>query len=58
MNKFTKSDQVELELLKYVLKENYISNQNYTRILRVVRIIADLAKSEEIKRAHITEALN
>nr|WP_237349959.1 ATP-binding protein [Wolbachia endosymbiont of Cylisticus convexus] len=54
----TKLDQEGLELLKYVLKENYISNRGYTRVLRVARTIADLAKSEEIKRAHIAEVLN
>lgn len=58
LNKFTEPDQEGLELLKYVLKENYISNRGYTRILRVARTIADLVKSEEIKRAHIAEALN
>jgi magnesium chelatase family protein len=57
-NKFTEPDQAGLELLKYVLKENYISNRGYTRVLKVARTIADLAKSEEIKRAHIAEALN
>lgn len=58
LNKFTEPDQAGLELLKYVLKENYISNRGYTRVLKVARTIADLAKSEEIKRAHIAEALN
>jgi magnesium chelatase family protein len=58
LNKFTKPDQAGLELLKHVLKENYISNRGYTRVLKVARTIADLAKSEEVKRAYIAEALN
>lgn len=54
----TKPDKAGLELLKHVLKENYIFNRGYTRVLRVARTIAGLAKSEEIERAHIAEALN
>ncbi|WP_407512404.1 magnesium chelatase subunit ChlI family protein [Wolbachia endosymbiont of Trichogramma kaykai] len=45
-------------MLKYALKENYISNLGYTLVLRVARTIADLVKSEEVKKAHIAEVLN
>lgn len=57
-NKFAQPDQAGLELLKYVLKEHYISNRGYSRVLKVARTIADLAKSEQVKREHIAEALN
>ncbi|MDN5247718.1 PREDICTED: competence protein ComM-like [Rhagoletis zephyria] len=58
LNKFAQPDQSGLELLKYVLKENYISNRGYTRVLKVARTIADLANSEAVKREHIAEALS
>ncbi|WP_253299977.1 YifB family Mg chelatase-like AAA ATPase [Wolbachia endosymbiont of Chironomus riparius] len=58
LNKFTQLDEAGLELLKHALKENYISNRGYTRVLRVARTIADLAKSEKITREHIAETLN
>ncbi|MGL9726631.1 MAG: hypothetical protein ACR5KV_09205 [Wolbachia sp.] len=33
-------------MLKYVLKENYISNRDYAHILRVAKTITNLAKSK------------
>ncbi|WP_255585981.1 hypothetical protein [Wolbachia endosymbiont of Mansonella ozzardi] len=34
MNKFTKPNQEGSDLLKHVLKENYISNRDYTRVFK------------------------
>lgn len=58
LNKFVQPDQAGLELLKHVLREKYISNRGYSRVLKVARTIADLAKSEKVKREHIAETLN
>ncbi len=58
LDKFAQPDQAGLELLKHALKENYISNRGYTRVLRVARTIADLAKSKEVTKLHVAETLN
>ncbi len=58
LNQFAQPNQGGLELLKYALKGNYLSNRGYTRVLKVARTIADLENSEKIMREHIAETLS
>ena len=58
LNQFAQPNQAGLELLKYALKGNYLSNRGYTRVLKVARTIADLENSEKITREHIAETLS
>lgn len=57
LEEFTLPDAAGINLLEYVLKENYMSTRSYTRILKVARTIADLASSKQVKKNHVAEAL-
>ena len=48
----------ELALMKEVFVKYELSGRGYHRILRVARTIADLAGEEDIKEAHLAEAVS
>ncbi|KYH12262.1 YifB family Mg chelatase-like AAA ATPase [Neorickettsia sp. 179522] len=50
-------DNETKEFLKVTFEKGYISLRGHDRILKVARTIADLDGSDEVKRAHLTEAL-
>jgi len=46
------------KLLNAAMERFKLSARAYHRILKVARTIADLAESEQIRTAHLTEALS
>ena len=46
-----------VSLLKAAMKELALSARSYTKILKISRTIADLAESDQIRPAHIAEAI-
>ncbi len=57
IRKFCTLDQDGLRLLEMVTDRLGLSTRTYTRILKVVRTIADLAGSETIQQPHLAEVI-
>ena len=57
IKEFCKLDEDSQQLLKMAMTELNLSARAYDRILKVSRTIADLDHSEDIRSAHISEAI-
>lgn len=57
LKKYCALDENTKKLLASAVRQFQLSVRQYTRILKVARTIADLAPSENIKNAHLAEAL-
>lgn len=57
IKEFCKLDTDSLNLMEQAVDRLHMSARSYHRILKLARTIADLATSEQIKTAHIAEAL-
>ncbi|OGX15054.1 MAG: hypothetical protein A2166_06455 [Omnitrophica WOR_2 bacterium RBG_13_41_10] len=57
VRKFCVLGNEQSELLKMAMSELNLSARAYNKILKVARTIADLAKSEDIKTEHLSEAI-
>jgi magnesium chelatase family protein len=57
IRKFCPIDETSTNLLKAAMTQMQLSARAYHRILKLARTIADLAGSEDIKTAHIAEAI-
>jgi magnesium chelatase family protein len=58
LHKYASPDSTGLKLLKTAMERLALSARAYDRILKVSRTIADLEGSEQIKPAHLAEAIN
>lgn len=58
LHKYVSPDSAGLSLLKTAMERLNLSARAYDRILKVSRTIADLEGSEQIKPAHLAEAIN
>jgi len=58
LHKFASPDSTGLKLLKTAMERLALSARAYDRILKVSRTVADLDGSEQIKPAHLAEAIN
>jgi magnesium chelatase family protein len=57
IRKFCPIDDTSTNLLKAAMQQMQLSARAYHRILKLARTIADLAGAEQIKTAHIAEAI-
>jgi magnesium chelatase family protein len=57
IKKFCQIDEASQELLELAIDKFGLSARAYTRILKVVRTIADLEGQENIPAAHLSEAI-
>jgi magnesium chelatase family protein len=55
--KFCPVDEQGQKLLEMVTDRLGLSARSYSRILKVARTIADLAGEEQIRQAHLAEAI-
>lgn len=58
LHKYISPDKAGLSLLKSAMERLSLSARAYDRILKVSRTVADLEGSEQIKPAHLAEAIN
>jgi magnesium chelatase family protein len=57
IRKFCPIDETSTNLLKAAMQQMQLSARAYHRILKLARTIADLAGAEQIKTAHVAEAI-
>jgi magnesium chelatase family protein len=57
IRKFCPVDEQGQKLLEMVTDRLGLSARSYSRILKVARTIADLAGEEQIRQAHLAEAI-
>ena len=57
VKQFCQIDNSSKQLLKNAVEQMHLSARAYFRVLKLARTIADLAEEEQIKTAHIAEAL-
>ena len=57
LKQYCRLDKDSTDILEMAFKKMNLSARAYTRILKVARTIADLEGSENIKKAHILEAI-
>lgn len=58
LHKYVSPDKAGLGLLKSAMERLCLSARAYDRILKVSRTVADLEGSDQIKPAHLAEAIN
>jgi magnesium chelatase family protein len=58
VERFCRLGDGDQHLLEQAIERLGLSTRAYHRILKVARTIADLAGSEDIKTAHLTEAIS
>jgi len=57
LRRFCAVDEAGRKLLEMVTDRLGLSARTYTRVLKVARTIADLAGEEQIRQAHLAEAI-
>ena len=57
LHEFAEPDAASLDMLRMAMERLKLSARAYSRILKVARTIADLARSEKVESMHIAEAI-